>query len=42
MSSTGLVSAVRTGLAELADPRLAEQMRAYMKSSMCPGAPAPI
>jgi 3-methyladenine DNA glycosylase AlkD len=38
MSSTGpasaLVKAVRAGLADLADPGQAEQMRAYMKSSM--------
>ncbi|HEY3751738.1 MAG TPA: hypothetical protein VGL80_21365 [Pseudonocardiaceae bacterium] len=46
MSSTGpasaLVKAVRAGLADLADPGQAEQMRAYMKSSMGAGASAPI
>jgi 3-methyladenine DNA glycosylase AlkD len=37
-----LVNAVRTGLAELADPGLAEQMRAYMKSEMpYRGVPSP-
>lgn len=33
-SVTDLVAAVRDGLADLADPELAEQMRAYMKSEL--------
>ena len=39
---TDLVTAVRAGLAELADPELAGQMRAYMKSELAyHGVPAP-